>query len=756
MKLWYTNEAAEWIQALPIANGHMGAMCYGGAGGRYDLSENTCWSGHNQPDPLKEHAKESMREARELLLKGEYARAEALLEQCTGNKVNYGTQVPMGRLTAAIEKAPDSVYRELELETGLALDRLEYTENKVNRESFISNPDKVMGIRMTAEGQMPPLCLWLEGWSQPSNTRWMEKERLLWVKGRALENIHSDGVTGTAYAMGLCYETDGEVAWNRRGLIIEGATRLTVWLAASTDMFDGAYEETCGQRLRHAAEAGWEAVYDRHVIEHREGMERCSFTMPDTNGHLPTDLRIRAFAEKKGGDGGLIALFFQYGRYLLFNSSRPDSLLPAALQGVWNDDRACRMEWTDDMHLDINTQMNYYPAENTGLGDCALPLFRWMKDILVPGGREIAEELYGLDGWCAHTVSNAYGWAAPGWDVSWGFAVSCGSWLTVHLWEHYLYTGDREFLEEYYDVMYENARFLAGILMPDPRTGHLLTVPAYSPENAFVSGGGIHHVTAGTTFDMTAARAGFQIVRKAAEALGREDDFTRSLADVLEKLPPYSIGKHGQLMEWHRDYQEALPDHRHTSHLLAMHPFGTIDPQREPELAEAVRTSLDRRLGENAKDIVYANWAGALLILYYARLLDGEKAGEFVKPMIAFLSRENMMITHQGPTSSVTGGIYELDGNTGLTAGVAEMLLQSREDRIRILPALPLEWKIGEYRGMRAYGGHEVSARWDEESVSVGIMPARDGELTLCCFEEEQRIEIRKGEGRTFRFSGKR
>lgn len=190
MKLWYRNGAEEWTQALPIGNGHMGAMCYGGAGGRYDLSENTCWSGHKQPDPLKEHAKESMKAARELLLKGEYARGEALLENCTGNKVNYGTQVPMGRLKAAVEKAPDSVYRELDLETGVALDRLQYGESQVCRESFLSNPDKVMGVRMTAAGQMPDLCLWLEGWSQPSNTGWMGEEKLLLVRGREIGRAH--------------------------------------------------------------------------------------------------------------------------------------------------------------------------------------------------------------------------------------------------------------------------------------------------------------------------------------------------------------------------------------------------------------------------------------------------------------------------------------------------------------------------------------------------------------------------------------
>ena len=755
MKLWYEQEAKEWTQALPIANGHMGAMCYGGTAGRYDLSENTCWSGEPQPDPLKERAREAMREARECLLKKDYARGESLLEHCTGNKGNYGTQVPMGRLCVAVEAEAKAVYRELELFTGVALDKLELEGGTVYRKSFLSNPDKVMGVRVWAEGKLPALCLWTEGWSQPSHTDWKPEEQQLWVNGRALENIHSDGLTGAAYVIGLSYETDGNVNWSRRGLVLEGASSLTVWVTASTSMFDAAMEHTCRERLTAAQKLGWETVLARHVQEHREGMERCTFTMPDANGHLPTDERIRAFAEEKGGDDGLIALFFQYGRYLIFNSSRPDSLLPAALQGVWNDDRACRMMWTDDMHLDINTQMNYYPAENTGLGDSMLPLLRWVKDVLVPNGRKIARDLYGADGWCAHTVSNAYGWAAPGWDVCWGFAASCGGWISYHIWEHYLYTGDEGFLSEYYDILYGNAQFLSELLMEDGDTGYLLTVPGYSPENVYLYNGEGHSITAGTTFDTTVARTGFEIVRRAAEILGREDAFTASLAEKLEKLPPYRTGKYGQLREWFLDYEEAWPDHRHTCHLLSLHPFNAIDPVEQPELAEAVRISLNRRLGDNAQDIVYANWAGALLITYYARLLDGDRAGEFVKPMIAFLSRENMMITHQGPTTSITGGIYELDGNTGFTAAVAEMLVQGYGGVIRILPALPEEWRTGEYQGLRVYGGHAVSAKWDETAIACRLLAAADGEVTLRCFGQEKRLTVKKGEQYAFAFERK-
>lgn len=752
MKLWYRQGAKEWLHALPIGNGHMGAMAYGGEGGRFDLTENTCWSGAREEFPLKEGAGEAMESARMALLAGDYDRAEKLLAHCTGVKKNYGTQVPMGRLTVAVEAQAQECRRQLELLTGLALDEMVFPEGTVTRESFLSHPDRVMGVRLSGEKTLMPLCLWLEGWSQPSKTKWDPEKKLLKVSGIALENIHSDGLHGMSYEMLLFYDTDGEVHWNRRGLIFEGATFLTVFLSSATSMFEKDPAECCCLRLEAAVQKGWEAVKADHVADHAEGMGRCFFTMPDVRGDLPTDLRIKAFAEGGGGDGGLIALFFQYGRYLIFNSSRPDSQLPAALQGIWNDDRACRMEWTDDMHLDINTQMNYYPAETTGLGDSVWPLFRWIKNVLAPEGAKMAKMLYGMEGWCAHTVSNAYGYAAPGWDVDWGFTITGGAWIASHIWEHYLYTQDEDFLKEYYDVLCESARFLKDTLMADPDSGQLLVTPSFSPENAFSENGVCHCMSAGGTFDTTVVRAMFSIVRKAAAILGREDEFTDSLAESMEKLPPYRVGRHGQLMEWYRDFDEPILDHRHTSHLLALYPFNIIDPKKDADLAEAVRVSLKRRLGENASDIVCANWAGALLILYHARLLDGENAGEFVKTMIAHLSRDNMMITHQGPSVSITGGIYELDGNTGFTAGVGEMLLQSYTGVIHILPAIPSDWKKGDFQGMRAYGGHIVSVSWDEEHAEGNIIAGKDGEIRLRCAGREKKVFLKAGESAMFDF----
>lgn len=751
MRLFYTKEAKEWTQALPIGNGHMGAMCYGGAGGRYDLSENTCWSGGAQEKYLQEDAAQAMEQARRLFTEKNPAKAHELLEKCVGIKTNYGTQVPMGRLVAAVEAVPVSSKRELDLTTGVAKDKLIYSDKTVRRESFLSNPAKVMGVRLFAEGKvMPTICLWVEGASQPCNTQ--NSGNSLLVKGRALENIHSDGITGVSYTIALHFETDGKVSWNRRGLVIENATALTIYLTATTSMFDSQMEETCQNRLAAAMKKGWDALLSEHIEEHSNLMNQCTLMMGDDHSDIPTDERIAAFAQNPT-DLDLIASFFQYGRYLLMNSTRADSLLPAALQGVWNDNRACRMEWTDDMHLDINTQMNYYPAEVTGLSECTLPLHEWVKNALMPNGKKIAKELYSAEGWCAHGISNAFGWAAPGWDVSWGFAATCGGWVATHIWEHYLFTKDKDFLNEYYEVLYGAAQFLNSILTLDPDSGELVTNPSNSPENSYFFEGKTYSLTTGSRFDINIVKKIFDITLQAAKLLGKQDSFIDSLCETAQKLPPFKIGKHGQLQEWNADFDEPTPDHRHTSHLLATHPFNLTNPQKDTALGQAIRTSLDRRLGENAEDIVLANWAGALLITYYARLLEGEKAGDFVKPMISFLSRDNMMITHQGPTTSVTGGIYELDGNTGFTAAVAEMLIQSYTGEIHILPAIPTSWDKGCVSGLRCYDGHTVNITWEKTAVIVDLLANADGEITVVHKGEKKLVEVKKGETYTLHFT---
>jgi len=299
-----------------------------------------------------------------------------------------------------------------------------------------------------------------------------------------------------------------------------------------------------------------------------------------------------------------------------------------------------------------------------------------------------------------------------------------------------------DFLEEYYPVLYGCAQFLASILMEEPDTHHLLPVPSFSPENHFyIDGKAAIGMCAGATHDVALVKYMFQCVIEASKLLQKEDDFVTELSRLLPKLPPFQVGKYGQLQEWYYDYEETDPDHRHTSHVLALHPFNLITPEEEPELSEAVRKTFERRLGDNAEDIIYANWAGALLILQHARLLDGEKAGIFIQPMISYLSRKNLMITHQGPTTSETGGIYELDGNTGFTAGVAEMLLQSYSGNIHVLPAIPSSWSEGSYAGLVAYGGHKVSTAWNEQSVTVTIQSGFSSQIKVRYGDEIRLVE---------------
>lgn len=749
MKLWSTEEAREWLEAYPLGNGHMGAMCYGGAGGRFDLSESCCWSGGFQDTYLRPDAGDAMERARKCLMEQDPDGAETALKRCAGLKKSFGTQLPFGRLLLAVEAGAAELRRELDLMDGVCRDTFFAGAVPVQRQSFLSNPAKVMCVRLWAEkGVLPDVCLWLEGYDQPCHTEW--NGNTLTVTGRALENLHSDGLTGTTYAMELSFETDGSVAWNRRGLILEGASYCNVVLSGAASLFEKDPAALCAQRVAAAKSRTWAELLEEHREDQKSRMEACTLSLGESRDEVPTALRIAEFRED-GGDLGLVALLFQYGRYLLLASSRGDSLLPAALQGVWNDNRACRMEWTDDMHLDINTQMNYHPAEVTGLGECTLPLYRWLKGTLVPNGKEIAEKLYRAPGWCAHTVSNACGWAAPGWDASWGLAVSGGAWAALHIWEHFEYTGDRAFLAAYYSVLYESARFLASLLAPDPKTGRLLVCPSYSPENAYLYHGKPHCITAGSTFDTAVAKKTFQCAIDAAEVLSRGDDFTVSLKEIIEKLPPFQVGKHGQLQEWYWDFDEAYPDHRHTSHLLAVYPFGLIDPKNEPVLASAVQQSLKRRLGKDAKDIVYANWAGALLILYHARLEDGEGAGKFVTPMISFLSRPNLMIAHQGPTSLLTGGIYELDGNTGFTAAVAEMLMQSRQGEIRLLPAVPKSWNKGKVSGLHCRGGHTVAVEWSGAKVKA-VVTLGGGPVEVSCRGQSRKLEGKPGETRLVEF----
>ena len=745
-QLWYESAAREWVEALPLGNGHMGAMVYGN--GLYELTEATCWSGCRVEDPLQADADQYMQKARQAFLERRLDDAEEALRHCTGRKQNYGTQLPMGRLEVkymAGESVGVPLSCSLNILEGISREIMRVGETEVTAESWISNPAKAMVLKIRAEQAVSVITLSLRGWSNPMKTGIDVDHKQLRVDGMALENIHSDGLHGVSYRICLQMETDGKTMRGRDGFRVEGAREITLYLSAACDLYGMDAVGLAEKRLADAVCAGYDALLSQHIADMDKSMGRCVLTLPgNENSSLPTDRRILAYRQDQT-DYALVALYFLYGRYLIGISSREDSVLPAALQGILNDDRACRMEWTDDMHLDINTQMNYYPAEPTGMGESVLPLFRWIRDVLMPEGEKMAQRLYGANGWCAHTISNAHGWAAPGWGVEWGMFLSGGAWAAVHIWEHWLYTEDRDFLKEYFPVILGCARFYHDILSWDEKTGSLLVNPSVSQENAYRHDGKPYYTSIGTTVDTAFARYIFAVADEGARILGMDDAELDAFRYDLEKLPGWQIDDLGRLQEWIEPYEDQFPDHRHMSHLLSLHPLGLIDARNEPKLAAAIRRSVECRLGENALDIVLTNWAGAMLIMLQARLRDGDAAGRFIEPMISFLSRANMLITHEGPTDSETGGIYELDGNTGLTAAITEMLMQNFRDRVEILPGLPASWAWGNVTGLCFYGGHRCDIRWDNREIEVTVTAAKDFAGTLAYREQTRNLDLKAG-----------
>ncbi len=724
--------ATEWAEGMPLGNGHMGAMVYGGVLiDEIDLSENTFFSGELSLDNNQKKAGDAFLKMRELLQQDNYKDAYEEASKFIGIKQNYGTNLPVGKLilTHDLTDNVSEYKRELNISKGIAKVSFLNEDVSYTRETLISHPEKKLLYYLTCDKEDGlNFSINFIGGRNPYHKS--IKDNVMYFEVDAFEKLHSDGKTGVHLIGSIAVDCNGGDCSIRDGeLKIRGAHSCLITIQMQTDFL---YEKEADTK-NFLQSLHIEAVpVEKYMFFRKEHCEDIYSYMKRVEFSLC------------GSDDTLENLFYM-GRYLLLSSSREDSILPAHLQGIWNDDVACRIGWTCDMHLDINTQMNYWLAESGNLSSCCNPLFRWIEEKLIPSGRKTARESYNMPGWSADLVSNAWGFSAPYWSRTISPCPTGGSWTISAYMEHYRYSKDYNFLKtRAYPVLREAVEFFSIYVFP--KGEYYTSGPSISPENSFLYGNDTYYFSNGCTYEILMIRELFIQYLEASKELEISDDLTRKVEIILPKLLPYRILENGTLAEWDHNYPAADKQHRHTSHLLGLYPFSQITPEKTPELSIAATKSIEEKLipYENWED---TGWARSLLMLYSARLKRGNDAYDHMCSMLKHLTKSSLLVMHP-PTRGAASfkEVYELDGNTGFSTCIIEMLMQSHDGVIQLLPALPDQWKDGKIKGIVARGNITLHIEWkNSELCFVEFHSSQDGLIQYRYKETKRSIYLEKG-----------
>lgn len=752
LKLWYDQPATEWEEALPLGNGRLGAMAFGRTvRERIQVNEESLWGGshvdNNNPGAL-----ENLPEIRRLIMDGNIPRARELAdEHLLGDPWIDNSYRTLGDIFIDFGHDPETVRnyrRELDLRDGIAAVHYETEEGEWNYELFASAPDDVIAVRLSTtapEGFRDTEISLIRAEHAAVQA---DKEGLSMTGQIIDEETEGHGPPGAhmKFASRLeITEYDGTITLKDTSIVVDGGRTAVLLFSAATDYdlstmdFDRSIDplQVTQNILAEVSGKSFDRLKEDHIADHRSMMDR---VVLDLGGHdmnrLPTDHRLEQLDEDRH-DPALQALYFQYGRYLLMGSSRRPGVLPANLQGLWNEH--LQAPWGSDYHVNINIQMNYWPANVTNLDETLSPLTDFMSALTNPG-ETTARKMYGAGGWAMHHTTDIFGKTGVMDGVHWGMFPLGGAWMMFPLYRHYEFTQDTTWLrEQAYPIMRGSAEFILDFLVEDDK-GRLVTIPSYSPENSYIlpATGEEYKISYGPTMDIQIIRELFGYIRSVADITGEDAAFPGRLEDALERMPEVRIGEDGTLMEWIEDYKEAEPGHRHISHLLGLHP-GTQITRDTPGLFQAARKTIERRLKHGGG---HTGWSRAWIINFYARLLDGDEAYRHLQLLLEDSTLPNLFDTHPP---------FQIDGNFGGTAGIAEMLLQSHLGYIQLLPALPGIWKSGSVSGLKARGDFEIDMAWENGKLTEVTVWSHAGR-NLVLEYDDHRIEQQTEAGEKLHF----